>query len=135
MIFCGLRRCDCSELTRRRDWPKPSRKAWRQQGDGLAATDRVQSYADLRAGRELGGTAGLAFFEVMMRTLSPEFDFILFDSAPLLAAADARLLELHTDATLIVIREGGYLYQSNGQSRRLLNEERLLGAVLNRVVT
>ena len=32
-----------------------------EQGDGLAATDRVQSFADLRAGRELGGTAGLAF--------------------------------------------------------------------------
>ena len=46
------------------------------------------------------------FFEVMMRTLSPEFDFILFDSAPLLAVADASLLELHTDATLLVIRQG-----------------------------
>ena len=48
-------------------------------------------------------------FDVMMRTLSPEFDFVLFDSAPLLAAADARLLEHHTDATLIVIRQGASL--------------------------
>jgi Mrp family chromosome partitioning ATPase len=74
-------------------------------------------------------------FEVMMRTLSPEFDFILFDSAPLLSAADARLLEHHTDATLIVIREGGASTSQMAKAVALLNEERLLGAVLNRVVT
>jgi Mrp family chromosome partitioning ATPase len=75
------------------------------------------------------------YFEVMMRTLSPEFDFILFDSAPLLAAADARLLEHHTDATLIVIREGGASTSQMAKAVALINEERLLGAVLNRVVT
>jgi Mrp family chromosome partitioning ATPase len=75
------------------------------------------------------------FFDVMMRTLSPEFDFILFDSAPLLAAADARLLEHHTDATLIVIREGGASTSQMAKAVALINEERLLGAVLNRVVT
>ena len=75
------------------------------------------------------------YFEVMMRTLSPEFDFILFDSAPLMAAADARLLEHHTDATLIVIREGGASTSQMAKAVALLNEERLLGAVLNRVVT
>jgi capsular exopolysaccharide synthesis family protein len=74
-------------------------------------------------------------FEVMMRTLSPEFDFILFDSAPLLAAADARLLERHTDATLIVVRQGGASTSQMAKAVALLNEERLLGAVLNRVVT
>src|SRR5262245_5704715 len=73
-------------------------------------------------------------FEVMMRTLSPEFDFILFDSAPLLAAADARLLELHTDATLLVIRDGGASTSQMAKAVALLDEERLLGAVLNRVV-
>jgi Mrp family chromosome partitioning ATPase len=73
------------------------------------------------------------FFEVMMRTLTPEFDFILFDSAPLLAAADARLLELHTDATLLVIRQGRTYTSQMAKAVALLNEERLLGAVLNRV--
>jgi capsular exopolysaccharide synthesis family protein len=75
------------------------------------------------------------FFDVMMRTLSPEFDFILFDSAPLLAAADARLLELHTDATLLVIRQGRTSASQMAKAVALLNEERLLGAVLNRVAT
>ncbi len=73
------------------------------------------------------------FFEVMMRTLSPEFDFILFDSAPLLAAADASLLELHTDATLLVIRPGRTSASQMAKAFTLLNEERLLGAVLNQV--
>jgi len=73
------------------------------------------------------------FFDVMMRNLSPEFDFILFDSAPLLAAADARLLELHTDATLLVIRQGRTSASQMAKAVALLNEERLLGAVLNRV--
>ena len=75
------------------------------------------------------------FFDVMIRTLSPEFDFVLFDSAPLLAAADARMLELHTDATLLVIRQGRTSASQMAKAVSLLNEERLLGAVLNRVAT
>ena len=74
-------------------------------------------------------------FEAMMRMLSPEFDFILFDSAPLLAAADASLLELHTDATLLVIRQGCTSTSQMAKAVALLNEERLLGAVINRVAT
>lgn len=73
-------------------------------------------------------------FEVMMRMLKPEFDFILFDSAPLLAVADAGLLELHTDATLLVIRQDRTTTSQMAKAVALLNEERLLGAVLNRVV-
>ncbi|MBO0860403.1 MAG: CpsD/CapB family tyrosine-protein kinase [Chloracidobacterium sp.] len=74
-------------------------------------------------------------FGVMIRTLSPEFDFILFDSAPLLQAADANLLELHTDATLLVIRPGRASVSQMAKAVSLLNQERLLGAVLNRVET
>ena len=73
-------------------------------------------------------------FEAMIQMLKPDYDFILFDSPPLLAVADASLLELHTDATLLVIRPG---YTSTNQMARaiaLLNEKRLFGAVLNRVV-
>jgi tyrosine-protein kinase Etk/Wzc len=74
-------------------------------------------------------------FDVMMRRLSPEFDFILFDSAPLLAAADASLLQSHTDATLLVIRPGRVSTSEMAKAVALLNEERLIGAVLNRVAT
>jgi Mrp family chromosome partitioning ATPase len=65
--------------------------------------------------------------------LSAEFDFILFDSAPLLAAADARLLELHTDGTLLVIRSGSAYVSQMAKAVSLLNEERLIGAVINQV--
>jgi tyrosine-protein kinase Etk/Wzc len=74
-------------------------------------------------------------FEAMIQMLKQDYDFILFDSAPLLAVADVSLLELHTDATLMVIRPG---YTSISQMARAvasLNEKRLFGAVLNRVVT
>ncbi len=73
-------------------------------------------------------------FESMMQMLRPEYDFILFDSAPLLAVADANLLELHTDATLLVIRQGHTSTSQMAKAVALLNEERLLGAVYNRVV-
>src|SRR5262245_42094028 len=73
-------------------------------------------------------------FEVMMQMLMPEFDFILFDSPPLLAVADASLLELHTDATLLVIRQGRTSTSQMAKAIALLNGERLLGSVLNRVV-
>jgi Mrp family chromosome partitioning ATPase len=74
-------------------------------------------------------------FEAMIQMLKPDYDFILFDSAPLLAVSDVSLLELHTDATLMVIRPG---YTSISQMARAiasLNEKRLFGAVLNRVAT
>jgi capsular exopolysaccharide synthesis family protein len=74
-------------------------------------------------------------FDVMMRTLSAEFDFVLFDSAPLLAAADANLLQLHTDGTLLVIRPGAAYVGQIAKAITSLDEERLLGAVLNRVAT
>jgi Mrp family chromosome partitioning ATPase len=74
-------------------------------------------------------------FEVMMQMLMLEFDFILFDSPPLLAVADASLIEFHTDATLLVIRQGRTSISQMAKAVALLNEERLLGAVLNRVVT
>jgi Mrp family chromosome partitioning ATPase len=73
-------------------------------------------------------------FDVMMRMLRPEFDFILFDSSPLLAVADASLIELHTDATLLVIRQGRTSTRQIAKAVALLDEERLIGAVLNRVV-
>src|SRR5215475_5858457 len=71
-------------------------------------------------------------FEMMMQMLRPEFDFILFDSAPLLAAADASLLQSHTDATLLVIRPGRVSTSQMAKAVSLLDEETLLGAVLNR---
>jgi capsular exopolysaccharide synthesis family protein len=74
-------------------------------------------------------------FDAMIQMLKPDYDFILFDSAPLLAVADASLLESHTDATLMVIRPGHTSTSQMAKAIALLNERRLFGAVLNRVVT
>lgn len=71
-------------------------------------------------------------FETMMRMLRPDYDFILFDSAPLLAAADAILLQSHADAALLVIRPGRISASQMAKAVALLDEEMLLGAVLNR---
>src|SRR5262245_29725536 len=71
-------------------------------------------------------------FETMMRMLRPDYDFILFDSAPLLAAADASLLQFHTDATLLVVRPGRVSTNQMAKAVSLLDEDLLLGAVLNR---
>jgi capsular exopolysaccharide synthesis family protein len=72
-------------------------------------------------------------FESMMQMLRPDYDFILFDSAPLLAVADACLLQLYTDATLLVIRPGCTSTSQMAKAVALLNENLLLGVVLNRV--
>jgi Mrp family chromosome partitioning ATPase len=72
-------------------------------------------------------------FDAMLQALRPDYDFILFDSAPLLAVADASLLELHTDATLLVVRPGVVSTSQMARAIAPLNEQRLLGAVLNRV--
>src|SRR5262249_51097022 len=74
-------------------------------------------------------------FEAMIQMLKPDYDFILFDSAPLLAVADASLLELHTDATLLVIRQGRASTSQMAKAVALLNQDRLLGPLLNRVLT
>jgi capsular exopolysaccharide synthesis family protein len=71
-------------------------------------------------------------FETMMRMLRPDYDFILYDSAPLLAAADASLLQFHTDATLLVISPGRVSTSQMAKAVSLLDENTLLGAVLNR---
>jgi Mrp family chromosome partitioning ATPase len=71
-------------------------------------------------------------FEMMIRMLRPDYDFILFDSAPLLAAADASLIQFHTDATLLVIRPGRVSTSLMAKAVALLDESMLLGAVINR---
>jgi Mrp family chromosome partitioning ATPase len=72
-------------------------------------------------------------FSRMLNLLDMCYDFILFDSAPLLASADARLLGLHTHATLLVVRPGNTSTSEMGKSIALLNEETLFGVVMNRV--
>lgn len=72
-------------------------------------------------------------FRTMLAALDAGYDFILFDSAPLLASADASLIVLHTHATLLVVRPGTTTSSQMAKAVSLLSEDRLFGVVLNRV--
>lgn len=72
-------------------------------------------------------------FNRLLTVLDASYDFILFDSAPLLSCADASLLGLHTHATLLVVRPGNTSASEMAKSISQLNEESLFGVVMNRV--
>jgi capsular exopolysaccharide synthesis family protein len=71
-------------------------------------------------------------FEEMLELLEPDYDFILFDSPPLLTVADSSLLLRHTQATVLVIRSGKTTSGQIGRAISRLAPEKLLGVVLNR---
>src|SRR5262249_5859640 len=72
-------------------------------------------------------------FKRLLSELDACYDFILFDSAPLLNSADASLLGLLTTSTLLVVRPGITSTAEMGRSISLLNEETFFGVVMNRV--
>ncbi len=72
-------------------------------------------------------------FRRLLAEIEPCYDFILFDSAPLLSSADASLLGLITNATLLVVRPGASSTAEMSRSISLLNEEAFFGVVMNRV--
>ena len=66
-----------------------------------------------------------------------EYDFVLFDSPPVLPVADARILAGMCDATLLVARHGFTSRQAVQRSHQLIRQQlpdyALIGAVLNGV--
>ncbi len=72
-------------------------------------------------------------FKRLLSELDACYDFILFDSAPLLSSADARLLGLLTAATLLVVRPGVTSAAEMSRSISLLDEGAFFGVVMNRV--
>jgi capsular exopolysaccharide synthesis family protein len=72
-------------------------------------------------------------FKRMLSELDAYYDFILFDSAPMLKSADASLLGLLTSTTILVARPGATSTEEMRKSVSLLNEETFFGVVMNRV--
>ncbi|HZS48346.1 MAG TPA: CpsD/CapB family tyrosine-protein kinase [Blastocatellia bacterium] len=71
-------------------------------------------------------------FRALLLGLDSHFDFLLFDSGPLLSAADPGLLVRLTDTTLLVVQSGK---TSSGQMAKAissLNQNKVFGVVLNR---
>jgi capsular exopolysaccharide synthesis family protein len=72
-------------------------------------------------------------FKRLLSELDDCYDFILFDSAPMLKSADASLLGLLTSATVLVARPGVTSTEEMRKSVSLLNEETFFGVVMNQV--
>ncbi|HEY7547526.1 MAG TPA: CpsD/CapB family tyrosine-protein kinase, partial [Blastocatellia bacterium] len=71
-------------------------------------------------------------FGEMLALFDPDYDFILFDSSPLLAVADTSLLVRHADTTVLVIRSGKTTSGQISKAIAPLTPEKILGVVLNR---
>lgn len=91
--------------------------------DVLPARERLENSAELLASPAFRETLDL---------LAVDYDFVLFDSPPLLAAGYCRLLERVTDGMLLVIRAGETSSSEISNAVKYFTPESLLGVVLNR---
>jgi len=91
--------------------------------DLLPTREQVKNPAEL--------LSSLSFGE-MVSLFEPDYDFILFDSPPLLKVADSSLLVRQTDATVLVIRSGKTSSGQIGRAVAPLSQDKILGVVLNR---
>jgi capsular exopolysaccharide synthesis family protein len=71
--------------------------------------------------------------EELIATLSPHFDWILIDSPPVLAFADAIDLSRAADAVLLVVRSASTPYDVAQRAQAAFSNSRILGFVLNAV--
>jgi capsular exopolysaccharide synthesis family protein len=71
-------------------------------------------------------------FGRLIEDFESRYDFILFDTAPLLTSADVSLLSLHADAALLVVRPYTTSAREMGKAISLLTEDHLFGVVMNR---
>lgn len=92
--------------------------------DVLPTRGQVENSAELLASPD---------FEVMLNALDTNYDFILFDSSPLLASADASLIMLHIHKILVVMRPGTTTASQMAKAVSTINEDSLFGIVMNRV--
>ncbi len=74
-------------------------------------------------------------FEKILEELSKRYDRILLDSPPLGAVADAKILSVHADGTLLVARAGQTTKEMLGRAAESLLDvnAHILGVVLNQV--
>jgi capsular exopolysaccharide synthesis family protein len=70
-------------------------------------------------------------FGRIMEQLSPCFDWILIDSAPVIPLTDSISVQQHADATLLVVRAGTTPREAVEKSIELLGKKHILGVVLN----
>lgn len=69
----------------------------------------------------------------MLEILDPNYDFILFDSPPLLDRADCSMLIKLVDTALVVVRQGATKTAQMAKAIEQLSQEDVFGVVLNRI--
>ena len=75
--------------------------------------------------------AAPAFWK-MLQMFDPDYDFVLFDSPPLLDGGDSSLLLRYTDTTLLVVRPGATTSAEMARAVAPFAQEDLFGVVINR---
>jgi capsular exopolysaccharide synthesis family protein len=89
----------------------------------LPTRDRVDNSSQLLAS---------PVFRNMLDAFDIEYDFILFDSPPLLGSGESSLLRRYMDATLMVIRSGKTSSKQLEKAIASFSEDNIVGVVINR---
>jgi protein-tyrosine kinase len=69
----------------------------------------------------------------LMQKLTPHFDWVLLDSAPVLPVSDTGMIAEYCDGVLMVVRAKATAFNLVQKAKKELGESRLLGVVLNGV--
>lgn len=93
--------------------------------DLVATRSRVENSVEI---------LGSPVFLANLQMIADDYDFILFDSPPLLASSDAQLLLRMVDRMLLVIRPGVTTPAQMAEALAMFRKKDLLGVVLNRVL-
>ncbi len=93
--------------------------------DLVATRSRVENSVEI---------LGSPVFLANLQMIADDYDFILFDSPPLLARSDAQLLLRMVDRMLLVIRPGVTTPAQMAEALAMFRKKDLLGVVLNRVL-
>ncbi|MBS1788264.1 MAG: CpsD/CapB family tyrosine-protein kinase [Acidobacteria bacterium] len=72
-------------------------------------------------------------FHEILEILDPNYDFILFDSPPMLDRADCSMLIKLVDTALVVVRQGATKVATMAKAVEQLSQEDIFGVVLNRI--
>ena len=105
---------------------------------GYLQDNKVEGLKILSAGpspqnpADLLGSSRMSF---LIEKLKKEADIVLFDSAPVLAVADATILAPKVDGVILVVNSGTTRPEALAETRDMLSKgnARILGVVLNRV--
>jgi capsular exopolysaccharide synthesis family protein len=72
-------------------------------------------------------------FPALVRKLSADFDWVIFDSAPVIPLTDTVAMAPHIDATLLVAKTGSTPGKAIEDTMLVLGKSRLIGIILNGV--